>query len=168
MKIEDLFDEASIRSSYGLEDITAIYTLDRDVRDIIEEIAEKYSSDINYSRNSVIGLVTIAINTKDKNAVMEAIKTIRKYDEDAANGISLGLWNVTKYTKDKDRIIKAAKMMSLDEIVDSVKNIVHPISLVKIAAYPSYLIIVFIASITASLSFVFIAIVTNPITLFLE
>jgi len=135
MKIEDLFNEASIRSSYGLGDITAIYTLNRDVRDIIEEIAEKYSSDINYSRNSVIGLVTIAINTKDKDAVMEAIKTIRKYDEDAANGISLGLWNVTKYTKDKDRIIKAAKMMSLDEIVDSVKNIVHPISLVKIAAY---------------------------------
>jgi len=122
MKIEDLFNEASIRSSYGLGDITAIYTLNRDVRDIIEEIAEKYSSDINYSRNSVIGLVTIAINTKDKDAVMEAIKTIRKYDEDAANGISLGLWNVTKYTKDKDRIIKAAKMMSLDEIVDSVKN----------------------------------------------
>ena len=137
MKIEDLFNEASIRSSYGLGDITAIYTLNRDVRDIIEEIAEKYSSDINYSRNSVIGLVTIAINTKDKNAVMEAIKTIRKYDEDAANGISLGLWNVTKYTKDKDRIIKAAKIMSLDEIVDSVRNnkIRYTNELLQIAAY---------------------------------
>ncbi len=84
MKIEDLFNEASIRSSYGLGDITAIYTLDRDVRDTIEEIAEKYSSDINYSRNSVIGLVTIAINTKDKDAVMEAIKTIIRYDGYAA------------------------------------------------------------------------------------
>ena len=66
---------------------------------------------------------------------MEAIKTISRYEGNAAKEIGFGLSSIAEYTKDKDRIIKAAKMMSLDEIVDSVKNIVHPISLVKIAAY---------------------------------
>ncbi len=111
MKIEDLFNEASIRSSYGLGDITAIYTLNRDVRDIIEEIAEKYSSDINYSRNSVIGLVTIAINTKDKDAVMESIKTLRRYEGDTAKEIGFGLSSIAEYTKDKDAVMEAIKII---------------------------------------------------------
>ena len=70
MKLEELLDE---------QEIPDIYALDKDVREAIEEIAEKYSQNAQYSRDTARRLVNIAINTKDKDAVMESLKTIIKY-----------------------------------------------------------------------------------------
>ncbi|MCL4375908.1 hypothetical protein M1558_00235 [Candidatus Parvarchaeota archaeon] len=160
MKLEKLLDELEIPG----------YALDRDVREAIQEIAKKYSQDAQYLKDTVRGLVDIAINTKDKDAVIESAKTIIKYegktaeiiayglkdiaentkDKDAviesaktilkygennADNIVYGLENIASITKDKNRVIKAARIMSLDEIANSVKNATYVGSLVKIAGY---------------------------------
>ena len=49
--------------------------------------------------------------------------------------IAYELRSIAEITKDKNRIIKTARIMSLDEIVDSMKNIMYIDKLVKIAAY---------------------------------
>ncbi len=63
-------------------------------------------------------LTHIAAYTGSKDAVIEAAKTISKYDENAMWSIAQGLGYVARHTKDKDKIITAAKIMYLDEILN--------------------------------------------------
>ena len=81
------------------------------------------------------GLGDIAESTKDKDAVIESLKIIEKYEEIGAGNVADGLGGIAGITKDPNMIIKATRIMSLDEIVDSVKNNIYISKLVKIAAY---------------------------------
>ena len=86
MKLEKLLDELEIPG----------YALDRDVREAIQEIAKKYSQDAQYLKDTVRGLVDIAINTKDKDAVIESAKTILKYEGKTAEIIAYGLKDIAE------------------------------------------------------------------------
>ncbi len=132
MKLEELLYKQEI------QDIRAF---NKDVIEAIEEIVEKYHQSM-YATDTARGLVNIAINTKNKDAVIESLKTIEKYEGRNALGISYNTWcivngleDIAKNTKNTDMVIKTAKIMSLDEIVDSVKNNTYIDKLVKIAAY---------------------------------
>ncbi len=57
-------------------------------------------------------LTHIAAYTGSKDAVIEAAKTIGKYESYPAREIANELDNVAKYTKDKDAVIEAAKTIS--------------------------------------------------------
>ncbi len=132
MKLEELLYKQEI------QDIRAF---NKDVIEAIEEIVEKYHQSM-YATDTARRLVNIAINTKNKDAVIESLKTIEKYEGRNALGISYNTWcivngleDIAKNTKNTDMVIKTAKIMSLDEIVDSVKNNTYIDKLVKIAAY---------------------------------
>ena len=86
------------------------------------------------SISDIVGEKTVRKARNEFNShYKNKIQNIASYTN--RNEIGFGLSSIAEYTKDKDRVIKAAKIMSLDKIVDSVKNIVHPRSLVKIAEY---------------------------------
>ena len=124
MKLEELLNELEIPE----------HALDMDLREALEEIAERYLQDTENSIN-IYNIIRIAESTKDKGAVIEAANTIMKYKGYAANEISYVLENIASITKDKNKIIKIARIMSLDEIVNSIKNAEHILNLTEIAGY---------------------------------
>ena len=101
-KFGDLFYKRDIISKYPTEILT---------EESIEEIAKK-----DPKTASILG---IALFTKSEEAASQSEKTISRYHKDAAGDIAYGLSNVAKNTGNKDKIITAAKIMSLDEILNT-------------------------------------------------
>ena len=111
MKLEILLEKDSI---------LAIDALGRDVRLAAEETIEKYERNVAWE--VALGLGGIAIYTKDKYAVIESARMIGRYEGDTARGVACGLRDIAFETKDKDTVLNTARIMSLDEIVNTVKK----------------------------------------------
>ena len=103
MKLEELLYKQEI------QDIRAF---NKDVIEAIEEIVEKYHQSM-YATDTARGLVNIAINTKNKDAVIESLKTIEKYEEDTANEIAYALGNIAEDTRDIGTLMTACKITNL-------------------------------------------------------
>ena len=103
----------------GLGEI-ALDTKDKDV--VIESARTigRYEGDT--ARGVAWGLGEIALNTKDKDVVIESARTIGRYEGWTAGKIAYGLEGIAIYTKDKAAILNVARIMSLDEIINTIKK----------------------------------------------
>ena len=113
MKLEDVIDKNRIN---------AIDLLGKDVRITIENMLDvtKLSK---YNANLIAdGLGETAVYTRDKDTVLEAARTIGKYDGEAARNIARKLGEIAFHSKNKDEVISVAEIMSLDEIVSTINS----------------------------------------------
>ena len=114
------YDDNTSREAVSDLGWLAIYTKDKDTVAEAARIIGKYDG---YAAGEVTsGLRWIAEDTKDKDAVIESMKVIGKYDGDGASSVARGLAEIAEHTKDKDAVINATKIMSLDEIINTVKR----------------------------------------------
>ena len=116
----------------------ALNTKDKDVVIESARMIGRYKG--NVAREVAWGLGEIVLNTKDKDVVIESARTIGRYEGDTAIGVAWGLGKIALNTKDKDTVLNTARIMSLDEIINTVKkDEKYPtnvtIQLVCIAAY---------------------------------
>ncbi len=81
-------------------------------RKIIEKLAKK-------DPKAALSLSSIEFFTKSEEAALQSAKVISKYNGDAARDIARGLRYVALDTEDKNKIINAARIMSLDEILNA-------------------------------------------------
>ncbi|MCL5016549.1 MAG: hypothetical protein M1441_00165 [Candidatus Parvarchaeota archaeon] len=81
-------------------------------RKIIEKLAKK-------DPKAALSLSSIEFFTKSEEAALQSAKVISRYNGDAARDIAQGLMYVAWNTEDKNKIINAARMMSLDEILNA-------------------------------------------------
>ena len=131
MSLENLFNDELETADIDM--------LGRCIRYTFKNMTGKISQYANLKlRDIVSDLRIIAESTKDKDAVIEAAKTIWRYNENVsiARYITNVLRNIAESTKDKNKIINAARIMSLDEIVNTAgKAGVNYFYLTQIAAY---------------------------------
>ena len=100
MKLEDVLDA---------ENIAAIDSLGEEVRLTVEDTVGRYKG---ITAGSVAyGLGGIAYKTKDKDAVVEAARMIRRYEKGAALSIAYWLRYIAYETKDKDTVVEAARTL---------------------------------------------------------
>ncbi len=118
MKLEDLFD----KQKTALTDLLGMPT-----RKIIEKLAKK-------DPKAALSLSSIELYTESEEAALQSAKVISRYNGDAARNIAQGLKDIAMYTRDKNKVINAAKIMSLDEILNAgIKNRFE--ELTQLAAY---------------------------------
>ncbi len=67
-------------------------------------------------------LCKTAIALKDKDAVIRVNRTVGKYGEEAAPEIAMVLGSVAHNLKDKDAVVEISRILSLDEIVNTVRR----------------------------------------------
>ena len=117
MKLEDLSDKQKTAPT----DLLGMPT-----RKIIEKLAK--------DPKAALSLSSIELLTESEEAALQFVKAISRYKGDTARDIAYGLRDIALYnTKYKNKIINAAKIMSLDEILNAV--IKNGYEVTQVAAY---------------------------------
>ncbi len=89
--------------------ILAIDALGRGARLTAEDIVRGYERDV--AEWVARGLGRIALNTKDKDAVIESARTIGRYEGWTAGSVAEGLAWVAMGTKDKETVMESARVI---------------------------------------------------------
>ncbi len=89
--------------------ILAIDALGRGARLTAEDIIRGYERDVAEWIARELG--RIALNTKDKDAVIESARIIGRYEGDTARGVAGGLRGIARNTKDKETVMESARVI---------------------------------------------------------